>query len=679
MQPSVMFAVLLALQLAAGSKIYSGASVEKERPVAKVVKMLKDMQDTLADEKKADEKMYKQLNCWCKENREEKGGATKDAETEIKDLQSKVEGMKASLLSLDTEMNNLKAEVKEAEKTMDSARVMNGREMEELHTQQKELSDDKAAVQQATVVIAGGSKSFLQTPKERLQDVAANLQRAISRRATLLDNVLSYDDRDRLDAFIKDPVQFTALLQEKTTDPSGGELTGMFNSMEQEFDEDLKNTIAEAKRTEQTFDELIATKKSAIAAAEDSIDKKRELVANTKTKMFEAEVEVKDKQKNIGADAAFVAMLEEKCSQTDTEWEERQKTRAEEIEAVGKALEVLDSDEALATFGKTYNFLQLAAVDGRRDRAAAILARAGKKHDGRMVMLAVQAKLDGFEKVKAAMDEMLEALKKEMQDDVKQKQFCVDSFNENDANVKAQTAAKDKEHATIEALGEQLKESATKVSVLNGQIAEANKQMELAKANRQKEEEDFRMTVSDQKATQALLKKAIETLKGFYLKAGLMQVEQHREDAKSQPEVPKGFESYKKNANGNVVLNVMQQIIIDTSALEAETERAEQEAVKSHEKLVQTTSNSINAMGEELNNQAETKAKVEQQLAQATKADEGAAAELADLATEAADLHQSCDFLMTNFDMRKTAREEEMEAIRTAKNVLSGMNFLQKK
>merc|ERR1712078_310379 len=48
-------------------------------------------------------------------------------------------------------------------------------------------------------------------------------------------------------------------------------------------------------------------------------------------------------------------MLEEKCSLTDKEWEERQKTRQLEMEAVSKALAVLSGDDAHDLFTRTFS------------------------------------------------------------------------------------------------------------------------------------------------------------------------------------------------------------------------------------------------------------------------------------------------------------------------------------
>ena len=50
--------------------------------------------------------------------------------------------------------------------------------------------------------------------------------------------------------------------------------------------------------------------------------------------------------------------LKETCQNTDAEWEERQKARAEELEGCSEALAILSSDDAHDTFTRTFNFVQ---------------------------------------------------------------------------------------------------------------------------------------------------------------------------------------------------------------------------------------------------------------------------------------------------------------------------------
>jgi len=49
--------------------------------------------------------------------------------------------------------------------------------------------------------------------------------------------------------------------------------------------------------------------------------------------------------------------------------------------------------------------------------------------------------------------------------------------------------------------------------------------------------------------------------------------------------------------------------------------------------------------------------------------------ELEQLANAKADLHKACDFVLKNFDIRQEARDQEVEALRQAKAILSGADF----
>merc|ERR1719199_658269 len=50
-------------------------------------------------------------------------------------------------------------------------------------------------------------------------------------------------------------------------------------------------------------------------------------------------------------------------------------------------------------------------------------------------------------------------------------------------------------------------------------------------------------------------------------------------------------------------------------------------------------------------------------------------ATLEQLSAENADLHKACDFTMKNFDIRQTARDQEIEALKMVKQILSGAKF----
>merc|ERR1711897_50025 len=99
---------------------------------------------------------------------------------------------------------------------------------------------------------------------------------------------------------------------------------------------------------------------------------------------------------------------------------------------------------------------------------------------------------------------------------------------------------------------------------------------------------------------------ALNILKGFYEKkaAALAQVQEP-----AGPPPPPGFEAYKKNAAAGGVMGMIQQIINDAKAMEAEAIRAEEDAQKAYEDFVKETNASIEAKSKEMVNKSEEKAK----------------------------------------------------------------------
>merc|ERR1719343_1497010 len=106
---------------------------------------------------------------------------------------------------------------------------------------------------------------------------------------------------------------------------------------------------------------------------------------------------------------------------------------------------------------------------------------------------------------------------------------------------------------------------------------------------------------------------------------------------------------------------MIEQIISDAKAMEAETIRSEEDAQKAYEDFVKETNTSIEAKSKDIVNKSEEKAKKESDLVEAKEAKEGVLLELEQLSNYNAELHQSCDFIMKNFQLRQTARDEEVE------------------
>merc|ERR1719461_2644772 len=286
---------------------------------------------------------------------------------------------------------------------------------------------------------------------------------------------------------------------------------------------------------------------------------------------------------------------------TDKEWEERQKTRQLEMEAVSKALAVLSGDDAHDLFTRTFNpaFVQVYRQESRRSQASKLLADVAKKlNNPKLSNLAYRVRLDAFTRVKKAIDDMVAQLLKEKEDEIKHKDFCTDEFNTN----QLQTEKKDREKADLIAkigdLENTINALAEAIDTLKSEIAEMQVQLKRAGEDREKQNKEFQLTVADQRETQKLLKAALGVLQDFYGKAAAPSLVQRQEPVGPPP--PPGFEAYKKNAASGGVMSMIQQIISDAKAMEAEAIRSEEDAQKAYEDFVKETNNSIEAKSRDI-------------------------------------------------------------------------------
>ena len=99
------------------------------RPVSKVLTLLKDMSDTLEKDAAKDQAIYDKMVCWCTTNDAAKVTSIADAETHIKNLGTKIEELTALSAQLNEEINTLSAEVAKNQKALKTATTMREEEL----------------------------------------------------------------------------------------------------------------------------------------------------------------------------------------------------------------------------------------------------------------------------------------------------------------------------------------------------------------------------------------------------------------------------------------------------------------------------------------------------------------------------------------------------------------------
>merc|ERR1740138_1807482 len=202
-------------------------------------------------------------------------------------------------------------------------------------------------------------------------------------------------------------------------------------------------------------------------------------------------------------------------------------------------------------------------------------------------------------------------------------------------------------------------------------------QMKKASETREAQNADFQTTVTDHNVMAIILNKALDRMKQVYLflqqgAPGAPHIQ--TSGTKTDPgNGPAKFTKYEKNAGGGKVVTMLEEIIADVKTTVDQAMRSEQDAQAAYEMFMKDSNKSIKQCLRANVNMSEEKAKSEEALSRDETDLAATMKTLESLNDELGDLKKSCDFVLNNFSARQEARALEMDALREAKNILSGM------
>jgi len=613
----------------------SGMQLERERPVQKVIGMLNDMKANLETEAKADEEMYEKMTCYCDSTKAEKTKSIADAEARITELTALIEEMTAKSSTLSTEIATLKEEV----------------------------ADNTAALGKATDIRTKEAADFTEDE--------ANMNEGIEGLTGAVDAL------GKTQAFVQKPKPLSFLQQAPTSSgsyaPQSGAIFGILKQMKEGFETNLQDAVKEEGSAQATFNELKSSKTDEINSGEATIASKEGEKADADERASNAKTDLAETRASLAADSETLANTKTQCDNFAAEYAERTKTRTEETAVVGEVIGMLTDDDAHDLFSKTYAFTQtrMLATSRRLSKASQTIMATGRKWNRpSMVALAIsmrgRAGLDSFGNVKAKVQAMIDDLMAEKKEEVKVADKCRADLKKNGDDTEAATEQKEQLETTIADLTNTISNLKDAIATLNAEIAEARIDMKRASEDREAENKEFQQTVADQRATQAILNKALTKLKSFYeAKAVFMQ----------QPAGMNFGGGYKKSAGSGGVMAVLEGVIKEAANLEKDALKAEQDAQTAYEVFITDSNASVETKQKDIASKTELKGQKEGELVGANGDLKGNGADLASLGSIASGLHTDCDFLLNNYDIRQEARDNEVESLKMAIAMLSGADF----
>merc|ERR1740138_1015279 len=143
---------------------------------------------------------------------------------------------------------------------------------------------------------------------------------------------------------------------------------------------------------------------------------------------------------------------------------------------------------------------------------------------------------------------------------------------------------------------------------------------------RETENHEFQIEIADQRATQAILKKALDRLKSFY---GFVQ----------EGQTPPEQGTYKKSAGSSGVMAMIETLVDESAQLEADAMKGEADAQAAYESFMNDSTASKEACLKEITNKSSAKAKADADSIQATNDLKATVADILTLADYSAELH----------------------------------------
>eukprot|EP00933_Yihiella_yeosuensis_P081475 TRINITY_DN9508_c0_g6_i1.p1 TRINITY_DN9508_c0_g6~~TRINITY_DN9508_c0_g6_i1.p1 ORF type:complete len:666 (+),score=213.48 TRINITY_DN9508_c0_g6_i1:84-2081(+) len=650
--------------------IGSNAVAAEEKAVSKVVKVLQEMKKELEDESDSDDATYKKFKCWCDDNEEAKEQAIKDATDNIPQLEGKVDASLFETVRLKGEIKSQTSSLEKARESLKEATSQHEQKMKGAAASQKDMREYIDALAKAHKKLKSGP-SFL----SRRQDVKAaaelaeKLQSKLSKRFL---GVIGPHKHQLMMASIRSIVSGSAL---EEPDPSS-HIEGVISEMKETFSADLEASEKDEKDAKLNFSELRKAKNTEIEAIDESILQKRTQKANSEVSVAEHRQSIKDSKKTLEADTKFLKDLKDRCKTTASEYEDRTNMRNKEVAAVAEAIATLSSDAARDLFDKTLEkpaaFLQTSSKQDEKaiHQAAEILDHvATTVNDPKLLALvsavrSTKAGLDSFGKVKEALSKLKTEIKDKKDAETSKKQDCTERSNKNSLESESFTrdhSDAESEEANLEASIEQLTKA---LEAETKEVETLKKELKEAEETRDKARKEFDASVADQQETQKTLGKAIVVLKAQYQKdAALIQ---------GKPAEPEGFKELSPNKKGNTVIAMLTEIQRNAEALEKAARRGEEVAAENYADFKTDTAISIAAKEESILDTKAAKAKAEEDRLNSKDAVSAAAQTLESLSKTAAAIKEECSFLLTNFEVRQAAYDQEMDSLDQANALLSG-------
>jgi len=373
-----------------------------------------------------------------------------------------------------------------------------------------------------------------------------------------------------------------------------------------------------------------------------------------------AEGALSEEQASKASDESYLTDLKHSCAAKASEWEQRQKDAAEEMEAIEKAKGILES--GVKAFVQTSSRKYVSSDDSmKRRQVTKILSALSKTTISYALNQLVSAsRADPFGKVKGLIENMIDRLTKEAAEEAETKAFCDKETSESKEKQAQLSAEFDKTATRIEKAEAGKAQLQAAIKNLEAEIAAIDKGQAEATAVRQKEHETYLKSSKDYKDSADAVAQATAVLQAYY-EGAFVQV------SSKQPE----FGSAKSDV-ASTIMGMLEVAESDFTRLLAEAEADEKEAQSTYDKLTQDNKVTRATKVSDANGKRSEVKSLEMSLVNYNEDKATTSKELDAVLLYLEKLRPQCETKVMTYAERVAKREQEIDGLKEALAILEG-------
>jgi len=666
------------MKVALSIALFGSSHAAQVTPIQKVLTMMGEMKAKGIAEKEDEATKYSAFEQWCGNQQRVKTNEVSAGNDKMEQLKATIEKEAVSIRKLTDRIEELDEDVANWSKDKSAAQGVRTEENAEYRKTLQDydeslsaLNDAIATLQKRTGDVAQASASLLQLKRSKVVPDEAK---------SALSVFLEQSDPDER-LFHKAPEANAYEFQ------SGG-IVEMLEKLKDEFDGKRSTLVEEETKAQHAFDSIAQQLTTNINNAMHESSQRNELRQKAKQNKAEAEGDLVSTTNDRDEDQRYLDETVALCMQKAKDFAARQQLRADEIEAISKAMEIIGSGEVAGAgekhlptmfMQKSLAHLRSSEENPLQSQAASFLADRARISGSRLLTEAAeQAAANPFGKVKKLIKDLISKLMQEAAAEAEKHGFCQAELAKNKqtresrtADVNSLTNDIDGLNADIASLTQDISDLATAVKELDQAVSdETETRMEAKAKNAQ--------TLKEAREAQTAVESAMAVMKDFYAKAATATAfvqQSSKGPADDAPEMISDEPYQGMAGSGGNIVDFLEVILTDFERLESETAASEESESEEYKNFMFESKKDKALKENESKHKSNTKTDKESALHSAQAELKSNQEQLAKANEYYAKLKPSCVDSGITYEERVKQREAEMQSLSEALKILQGQDL----